>query len=149
MSEADSREQTPPRVRHPPGSDIPPGQTPPRSRYPRGQTPRVRPLRSDTPRVRHPPLGQTPPWEQTHTQVRHAPQEQTPPRSRHRPGADTPRTKYISLGLSTPPLKLTQRVAGTDPTGMHSCSTIRPVLCFFPFKYLRTMGKPQLPNNCK
>ena len=43
---------TPPRSRHPPGAETPPGSRPPGSRHPPG---------ADTPRSRHPPRADTPP----------------------------------------------------------------------------------------
>ena len=80
---------------------------------------------------KHPPESR-PPWEQTPPRA-DTPQNQTPRNQ------VPPWTKYTPLGLSTPPALSTQppgpkytptgkqtpaygqRVAGTHPTGMHSC----------------------------
>ena len=90
----------PPRIRHypPPDQTTPPDQTPPP------------PDLADPPRIRHHPPGPgIPPLDQT----------PSPPDLADPPGSDT----------TTPPGKQTAacglRAAGTHPTGMHSCLSVR------------------------
>ena len=86
--------------------------------------------RPPPPGSRHPPPGadppdQAPPPEQTYT----PPSRHHPPRSRHfPPGADVPRNRHHHPppGKQTPAYGL--RVAGTHPTGMHSCLMIHLLL---------------------
>ena len=124
-------ETTPWGAHPPPGADIPQSR-PPRSRHPPGsEPPGADPSGADipTPQEQTPPRADTPPWS------RHPP-EQTPPPTH--PGADTPpeQTPPCSRHPSppttradTPPRKQTppysQWVAGTHPTGMHSCLASR------------------------
>ena len=93
----------PPRPDTPLGADMPPEQTsPPGANPPGANTPGSRHPPTDTPRARHP----------------------LPPGSRHPPSPPREQT----LPHLTPPRKQTpaygQRVAGTHPTGMHSCFAI-------------------------
>ena len=90
----------------------------------------IYPLGPDTPQEQTPPLGADTPW--TRPPLEQTPLEQTPsPPLRDPPGADIPQEQTPPPGNppgpdnAPPPRKQTpaygQRVAGTNPTGMHSC----------------------------
>ena len=101
---------------------LPPDQVhPPRPGTPPG--PGAPPPRPGTPWTRYTPLGPgTPPRPGTPSGTRYLPLPRpgTPPQTRYTPQPGTPpRTRYTPRDQVHP--KYGQRVAGTHPTGMHSC----------------------------